>query len=99
MVCRLLARKKGQQPLTTKELAKRSGLERKTIVRLAKLESWSRLLRVVDAYREACGVRPATERKCVEYVKLQRGAKNPFPHLSKLPWQERKMLARILKQQ
>lgn len=98
-VCRLLARKSRQQPLTTKEIAERSGLDEKTVIKLSKQKSWAKYLRIVDSFRAACGVNPRSERKQFEYVRLQRANKNPFPHLNALSWQERKMLMRIVKQQ
>lgn len=98
-VCRMIARRagRGQQPLSTDEIAERSGLDRKTVLRIAKCKTWAKLFRVVDAFRSACGVTPATERKRVEYVKQQRTNKNPFPHLKRLSWQEQKMINRVLK--
>lgn len=97
ITCRLLARKQGQKPLTTDEIAERSGLDRKTVNRVSKLKSWAKYLRLVDSFRAACGVTPKTERKAVAYVKAQRGAANPFPHLGKLGYKEKRMLARALK--
>ena len=52
-VCRLLSR------LSNKELAKRSGLSLRTVIRISQKRDWSTVtIKATDAYMTACGINP-----------------------------------------
>ena len=61
-VCRLLAKKKGESgfdPLTNRDIAERSGLSLRSVIRLSRKTSWAGTkIGVADRYLKACGIDP-----------------------------------------
>lgn len=99
-VCRILARKgpkRWQVPSSTNDISKESGLDRKCVIRISKLETWAGVpVRIVDAFRAACGITPQNERLHVAYLKAQRKKANPFPYLARVKGSETRRMIREL---
>lgn len=86
-VCRLLARepKMSKRPLTTEQIAKRSGLSKQTVLKISKLRSWATLsLAQMEAFKFGCGVIPGREAIHRAYLKRTFTFATPLFHIQKL---------------
>ena len=98
-VCRLLARDgRHHRAYSTKELVQRSGLNEKTIRRLARMDSWAKVLvGVRSRFREACGINRGNENYQLKFLKMTAKSKQPFLHLLSLERRELSTLRKIIR--
>lgn len=75
------------------ELCRRSGIPRRTVIRIGSKISWRGVgVEVASRFLAACGIKPASHnalnlRLIRKYVKSQHNrAKNPYWHLTKAQW-------------
>lgn len=70
-VCRILARKaNGQKPMSSAEIAERSGLSRAHVSKLSKAQTWSTVtMDVADRFATACGVDLAKPNRTLKWMR------------------------------
>jgi len=92
-LCRVLARN-GRKPLAVEEIAERSGISGRTVIRLSKLHSWKGVrVGLASRYIAACGLDPLHKRGVNKYLKQMAGAKRFMPHIKSS--RQRKYFARL----
>lgn len=94
-VCRLLAREphRAKVPLTTEQIAKRSGLSKQTVLKISKLRSWASVtLQNLERFEFGCGIRPGSEARQLWYLKRTKDkskTQQGFYHLRRLMKQKK----------
>lgn len=95
-VCLLIARHKDGSPVSIKEIAKRLGVSLYAVRKVLTLTSWATVpVAKVDAYRDACGVTPKTERLQVAYLRRTMALPTGLRHAKHMRHQTRVMLMRL----
>jgi len=81
---RLLARHKWKRrPMTSQQIADRSGLTKMTVQRLSRCRSWNKItVETMLRFSAACGVEMLHQRRAMQYIKESDGFKNAA-HLKK----------------
>jgi len=94
-VCRLIARmpKRMKEPLTTEQIAKRSGLSKQTVLKISKLRSWATVtLENHEKFKFGCGITPGRECLQIAYIKRSQDknqTQQSFYHLRRLMKQKK----------
>lgn len=100
-LCRMLARRMGKGkkrvPMTTAEIVEASGLDKKTVLDISGRETWAEVfVSTADAFRKGCGITPSNQGRQLMYLARTRQTANPFAHLDKLHYKQRRMIQRKL---
>lgn len=85
-LCRLIARHPGrvQKPMTLDELVARSGLSKRKLRRIMRLDSFATVkVAEVDAYRAACGITPQNLFTHRQYIRKTFKRAHPLGHLGR----------------
>lgn len=92
--CRLVARKKhGTMPMTTEEIAEKSGLSVGAVSEISRRKNWNGMrIEVIVAFSEACGVNLLKPERHIRYMRNRKMA-----HLSNGTHDQRKLFGTLLK--
>lgn len=89
-LCRLVARK-GWTPMSTRDLAAKSGLSKSYVSNLSKRSTWKGIpIDVVDRFVAACGINLLSPKRTIEYLKSSK-----MIHLKRATATQRKLFAAI----
>jgi hypothetical protein len=94
-VCRLIARTphRMKEPLTTEQIAKRSGLSKQTVLKISKLRSWASVsIFQMERFKEGCGLTCGKECLQLAYIKRSQDknqTQQSFYHLRRLMKQKK----------
>lgn len=86
VLCRMLAREPNRRRTTVGQLAARTNLSPRTVIRLSKRKSWDGVdVKVVSSFMAACGVDLSHTKRIESYIKraMEQGIDRSFRHLNK----------------
>lgn len=94
LLCRLVARDKtGWHPLSTREIAKRSGIPVATVGKISKLKSWATVpIGVAEKFAKACGVNLSQPSKTIKWLR-----KAKMSHIRFSNPKQRKLFADLMR--